>query len=47
MRTAAILGFVMAIFGATASSATEQPVYSVVEKTGAVMAIFSDRPALA
>ena len=36
MRTAAILGFVMAIFGATASSATEQPVYSVVEKTGAV-----------
>ena len=36
MRGAAILGLVMAMFGATASRATEQPAYSVVERTGAV-----------
>ena len=46
MRAAAILGIVMAIFGATASSATEQPVYSVVEKSGAAeIRQYGPRPA--
>ncbi len=36
MNLASILGLALAVFGGSADSSTEQPVYSVVEKTGAI-----------